>query len=247
MHAQVAGELHLLPVALECERERARDRTVARVFVAVAGGNPDGALGAQLEAARVVPEEDHARIEAQIHERGRVGRGRGLGRLGRVAGGIVAGGAVLVERRGELHLEGEAVEDLHADVGVREELELHRLPALARHERSLLLVLDLVLEAERLESEAETELPVESRLFAHLRAPHADPIVGCARHDEAVEVEGRRLCARRARGHERRERRDGSEHDRDPARPVASTTIARDHHLVSHPRHPMRSSPTRGR
>src|SRR5690606_16632056 len=97
----------------------------------------------------------------------------------------------LVRDEREEDLEGEAVEELDADVGVADEVRLDRRAAEARHLLGGAVVLEVVLDPERVVVEAQRELTEEPLALVHLGTPDGDAVVW--RTADLQPIEGERL------------------------------------------------------
>jgi hypothetical protein len=200
VEARVEGEDEVLPVELRRQAEIARDALVAGERLVIAARRPDRRVGAELEEPVRGADDDAARFEAHV-------AGRDGGDVDGVGG---SGDARDVRRVARLHqrqrehdVDAQALPDLEAEPHVRGELLPHRRAADGSDRLALVLVLDVVLDAERVPREPERELTVDARLVCHLGSPDADAVVRRAADPQPIEAEGRVLRVSLGGGAER--------------------------------------------
>ena len=173
-----------LGVVLGGEAERRARAVVPREGERVPGGEVRRGGERQLEGAGRAAVDDDARLEAEIPGSHVLEVHRGLREL---RGSVVGRVARLVRDQGERHLDGDPVQDLGADVEVGDEL---RGEGVSVDLVGVVRVVDVVLDAQRVDGEAEPELAEEARLLGHIGPPHGEAVTGRCRHDEAVYGEG---------------------------------------------------------
>ncbi len=175
VEAQSAGVDERPDVAGDDGARRDADVAVARVAVAISGGQVERGAEGERRDVPVLAEEAHVTAQTKIAD----------GRLGRlvveaVGDAVVAG---LVER--ERQVEGDA----HAVVEVQARAEVHEHLVL---DEVLQLVAVLVVEDERLVPPVADEARSGAELAAHVERVHDEPLASALRRIEAVEREASR-------------------------------------------------------
>lgn len=188
LEAGVEDDEECLEVIFAGNADQARRFPITGKRILVTRGDPDRTLNTECEIARCGLKKFHACIEAQVHDRRWLDRDRIAGRLGHA--GFVAR---LKIDDGQADLEGDAIEDLGADVEVVDDLSSNGWPAVTIQDRGRIRIVAMVFDTKRIEGEAQSELSEEAGFRVPIGSPKTNGVLGSTADLEAVEVHRRGL------------------------------------------------------